>query len=112
MNYKKVEKIINYSAGKYFCKVFINKRWFTKIEISEYYKSKKGRSTVSDEKIVELVRQLNGRNFKREKNGYYSDEPLYIDYRAYNLVWDCDDDEFVTALLIINCYRERKYDKK
>ncbi|KLL02572.1 MAG: hypothetical protein MRERC_1c194 [Mycoplasmataceae bacterium RC_NB112A] len=43
---------------------------------------------------------------------YYSFEPLFIDYRAYNLVWDCDEEQLNGSLLIIDCYCEREYDKK
>lgn len=108
-----VKKVVNYSTGNYPCKVFINKRWFNKIEISEYYKTKPGRSTVSDDKIIELVKQLSGKKVERGgKNDYYNFEPLYIDYRAYNLVWDYDEENPTTTLLIIDCYRERKFDKK
>jgi hypothetical protein len=45
-------------------------------------------------------------------NKYYSFEPLHIDYRAYNLVWDYDDEKITNNLIIIDCYRERKFDKK
>jgi hypothetical protein len=54
--------------------------------ISQYYRTKPGRSTVSDEVIQELVKQLHGIEKVRGKNGYYNHEPLYVGYRAYNLV--------------------------
>ncbi|CAG8782811.1 1153_t:CDS:2, partial [Cetraspora pellucida] len=57
-----------------------------KLAISQYYKTKPGRSTVSDEVIQELVKKLPNRPFRKNKNNYYDFEPLYIDYRAYNLV--------------------------
>ncbi|KLL04820.1 MAG: hypothetical protein MRERV_4c101 [Mycoplasmataceae bacterium RV_VA103A] len=107
-----IKEIANYPIGRYPCSVIINGRWFTILEISQYYRTKKGRSTVSDEKIRELVKQLYGIEKERDKNGYYNHEPLYIGYRAYNLVWDYDDSPFATTLLIIDCYRERKFDKK
>jgi hypothetical protein len=57
------------------------------LAISQYYKTKKGRSTVSDEIIQELVEKLpKGLEKERNENGYYDHEPLYIGYRAYNLV--------------------------
>ena len=71
-----MKKITNYSANRYPCQVIVNNRWFTEIEISQYYKTKKGRSTVSDEKIRELVSQLKGK-FIRD-NEYFSSQPLYI----------------------------------
>ena len=107
-----VKKIINYSIGRYPCNIIINNRWFAEIEISQYYRTKPGRSTVIDEKIRELVKKLPNKPFWRNKNGYYDHEPLYIDYRAYNLVWDYDESPLNTTLFIINCYREKKYDKK
>jgi hypothetical protein len=56
------------------------------LEISHYYKSKPGRSTVNDEIIQELVKQLNGEEDVARDDKYYSFEPLYIGYRAYKLV--------------------------
>lgn len=109
-----VKKIVNYSVNRYFCNVVINDRWFVKLEISQYYQTKKGRSTVDDKIIQELVNKLNylkGKEFLRD-NKYYWYEPLYISYRAYNLVWDYDEENPTTTLLIIDCYRERKYDLK
>ena len=107
-----VKKIINYSVGLYPCSVTINGRWFVELEISQYYQTKPGRSTVSDEKIRELVKQLDGQEKEKKTDKYYNFEPLYIGYRAYNLFWDYDDSPFTTTLIIIDCYREKKYDKK
>ena len=84
------KKIINYPVNFYWCQVIINNRLFTKLEISQYYKSKLGRSSVSDEIIKELVYQLYDREIEK-KSLYYNSEPLYIGYRAYNLVWDYDE---------------------
>jgi hypothetical protein len=59
------------------------------------------------------VKQLNGEEELIRDNKYYSFEPLYIDYRAYKLVWDYDEEvPFTTTLLVINCHRERKFDLK
>jgi len=106
------KKIINYPVNYYSCSVVLNGRWFVELGISQYYRTKLGRSTVNDEVIRELIKKLPNKPFWRNKNGYYDHEPLYIDYRAYNLVWDYDDSPFNTTLLIINCHRERKYDLK
>jgi len=109
---KTKKKITNYSAGHYPCNIVLNGQWFVKLEISQYYRTKPGRSTVSDEVIQELVKELNGRWIEKKTNDYYDFEPLHIGYRAYNLVWDYDESPFTTTLLIIDCYREKKYDKK
>ena len=107
------KKIINYPINYCACNVVINGQWFVELEISQYYRTKLGRSTVSDEVIKELVRQLPpNKKFKRGENGYFSFKFLFIGHRAYNLVWDYDESPFNTTLLIINCYREIKYDKK
>ena len=82
----KTKKIINYPVNYYPCQVIINGKLFIKLEISQYYKSKLGRSTVSDEIIRKLIKQLNSKRIKISENGYYNFEPLYIGYRAYNLV--------------------------
>jgi hypothetical protein len=107
------KKIINYSSNYYPCEVVINKKEFSKLEISQYYKTKLGRSTVSDEIIRELVKKLSKEEerFLRD-NEYYSFEPLYIGFRAYNLVWDYDEEQLTDKLIIIDCYREKKFDKK
>ena len=104
------KKIINYLVGHYPCNVTINGRWFTELEISQYYRTKPGRSTVSDEVIQKLVEQLNGEEDVVRDNKYYSFEPLFIGHRAYNLVWDYDEEQLTTKLIIIDCYRERKFD--
>jgi hypothetical protein len=49
---------------------------------------------------------------QRNKKGYFSYEPLYVGYRAYNLIWDYDDEETDQTLIIINCYREKQFDIK
>ena len=82
---KDSKKIINYPVNYYDCNVIINNRWFVEIEVSQYYRTKPGRSTVSDKIIQELVKQLYGIKIERKKK-YYDFEPLYIGYRAYNLV--------------------------
>jgi hypothetical protein len=79
------KKIVNYPVNYYSCEIIINERKFTDLEISQYYKTKPGRSTVGDEIIRELVKKLPIKEFLRD-NKYYSFEPLHIDYRAYNLV--------------------------
>ena len=108
-----IKKIVNYPVNYYECNVVINSRWFVELIISQYYRTKPGRSTVSDEVIQELVKQLSGEDELIRDNEYYSFEPLYIGHRAYKLVWDYDEEmPFTTTLLIINCHRERRLDKK
>ena len=109
---KHSKKIINYPVNCYSCNVVINGKWFVELGISQYYKAKRGRSSVNDEVIRELLKKIPNKPFWRNKNGYYEHEPLYIDYRAYNLIWDYDESPFNTTLLIINCYREKKFDLK
>ncbi|KLL02571.1 MAG: hypothetical protein MRERC_1c193 [Mycoplasmataceae bacterium RC_NB112A] len=46
-----LKKFVNYPVNYYVYRVIINDRWFTKLEISQYYKAKSGRSTVNDEVI-------------------------------------------------------------
>jgi hypothetical protein len=62
--------------------------------------------------IQELVKKIK-KEVEKKTNDYYNDEPLYIGHRAYNLVFDYDDkDDSANTLLIIDCYRERKFDKR
>ena len=58
---KKLKEIINHPVNRYSCSVVINKRLFTELVISQYYKTKPGRLTVNDEVIQELVKQLNNK---------------------------------------------------
>ncbi|WNE40148.1 MAG: hypothetical protein GBAus27B_000215 [Mycoplasmataceae bacterium] len=109
---KTTKRVVNYPVTHYSCNVTINERQFKELEISQYYRTKIGRSTVNDEVIQELVKQLDNQNDLQRDNKYYAFEPLYIGHRAYNLVWDYDEDQPTTILLIIDCYRERKFDLK
>src|SRR5436190_4997753 len=104
------KKIINYPTKDYDCDTILNKYHFTELVISQYYKTKLGRKKITDGLIRELVKQLNGKELTRGKSGYFSFEPLYIGYRAYNLVLDFDDQPFSNPLLVIDCYRERSLD--
>lgn len=104
------KKIINYPTEDYDCDTVLNKYRFTELVISQYYKTKPEREKITDKLIRELVKQLNGRELTRDKSGYFSFEPLYIGYRAYNLVLDFDDQPLSNPLLVINCYREKKFD--
>ena len=109
---KKPKKIV-YPKTTYHCDLMINNRQFVWLKISQYYKSKLGRSTVNDEIIQELVKQLDNQVFDpkvKPPREYFSHEPLYIGYRAYNLMWYFTTNEPKT-ITIINCYREKKYDK-
>ncbi len=110
-SFQQSKKIINYPVNYYSCNVVINGRRFVELWVSQYYKAKRGRSTVNDEVIQELVKHLYGKKSKRDENGYFSFDFLYIDHRAYNLVWDYDESSLNTTLLIINCHREKKHDK-
>jgi len=110
------KKIINYPTNNYDCDTVLNKYHFTKLVISQYYKTKPGRKKITDDLIRKLVKELakelksGNRELTRSKNGYFSFEPLYIGYRAYNLVLDFDDQPFSNPLLVIDCYRERSLD--
>jgi len=105
------KKIINYPSNSYSCDSIINNYRFTELVISQYYKTKPGRRKITDELIRELVKQLGDKEKElTRKNGYFSFEPLYIGYRAYNLVLDFDDEPFSNPLLVIDCYREKSLD--
>ena len=83
---KTKKQIVNYPVNYYSCQVIINGRWFVELEVSQYYRTKPGRSTVNDEIISKLVKQLDGEEDLIRDNKYYSFEPLFIDHRAYKLV--------------------------
>jgi hypothetical protein len=101
----------------YDCNLIINQQRFTKLEISQYYKTKPGREKIIDDLIRKvLIQQLSTkRHFpegRRNNYRYFSYAPVYDEEdKAYKLVW-CLDDYQPQILGIMDCYRKRKYDKK
>lgn len=69
---------------------------------------------ITDELILELAKQLDGKKFwgKRGKDNweYFEFEPLFHKHKAYRLVW-CWDENY-SFLGIQNCFRRKKYEKR
>jgi len=120
---------------KYDCDLTINSQRFIKLEVNPYYEKhnqeylealeRKGIKllvTELDEKLITndlirkvLVPQLDGKEEIRidgycYQYTYYYYVPLYNKNKAYKLVWCLSDNE-PHILGIMDCFRQRKYDK-
>lgn len=100
-------------------KMVVNSWKFEMTIISSHYEEEHG-SYMNDEKILEIVKQLDKRDdFVPKLQGKLSDgtewqsfcwEPFCHDKKAYRLVWYWEIG--IPRLWILNCYRRSKYDKK
>src|SRR6185436_8332939 len=117
----------------YKCDLIIDGQHFTKIEISPYYEkhnkeylekielSEKelAEKLITDDLIRVMIKQLEKEKEIIQEGRYY--HWTYYSHRvfketktkikAYKLVW-CLDDNNTHILGIMDCYRQRKYDKK
>ena len=86
----------------------VNSRKISKIVIDPHYEEKHGDS-ISDEIVVQLVQQLNEREFEVESTDgtyeYYVTDDLILEDKVYKLIWLLEENEIYIG--IINCYRRR-----
>lgn len=80
----------------YNCDLTINNERFTRLEISQYYKTKPGREMINDDLIRKIVASLNGKKWdpdtkKRPDNWNYFARNICYENRNYRLV--CGRDE-------------------
>jgi hypothetical protein len=97
-------------------KITINERQLVEVVIDDHYEGKH-KSSVSDEVILELVADLDGKDFQAKTIGadgfeYYSTEPIVYEEKPYRLVWLLHPEENYVG--VVNCFRvsRRKYDGK
>ncbi|RHZ36379.1 hypothetical protein [endosymbiont GvMRE of Glomus versiforme] len=109
----------------------INKRWFTKLEVSPYYEKhnqeylealrKRGikltpkltEKLITDDLIRKLAQKLDGEKVDSEGRYYYwtyYSFRVYWGVKAYRLVW-CVADNEPHILGIMDCYRQSRFDK-
>src|SRR5581483_6970551 len=75
----------------YLLGIFVNGRWFNRVEIDPHYEEKHG-ETVNDVIILELVKSLSTKKYVAEridKNDfhYFTTEPIFFEEKPYRLVW-------------------------
>lgn len=88
----------------------INERNILRVIIDQHYREK--RSDLNDQKILEMVKTLDGQNFPietiRGEYEYFRAEPVYLQEKPYRLVLVlCVSDDF---LGVINAFRVDRRD--
>ena len=95
----------------YLLNLEINGRQFDEVHIDPHYEKK--HPYMSDEKVLEIVKVLNGKRFVcQDKKGsweYFELEPIFYQNRNYRLVWCLRDSSSFVG--IRNCFYRKKYDK-
>lgn len=97
----------------YNIRIVVNGRILNRVIIDQHYKNKHS-GTINDLLILELAKQLDGRNIQLEGENemyqYFSVEPMFLFDKPYRLVVTiCVFDDF---LGVINAFRikRRRYD--
>ena len=98
-----------YGVGRreYKIKIMVNKKLLDKVVIDPHYEEKHA-GAVSDEIILELVKQLDGNTFKPadiDSDGfeYYVNDKMELEGKLYKLIWLLQDGEIYIG--IVNAYR-------
>ena len=96
------------SRKEYNLSVIINGRTLSRVIIDQYYKDK--HKEVTDEIILDLIREINGENYdiESEKAGfqYFTVEPVLYEEKPYRLILLlCIHDDF---LGVINAFRVQR----
>lgn len=94
---------------EYIIDLTINGRHLKKLVIDSHYEVKHSES-VSDEIIIELVKELDGGFYRVEKVDdqgfqYFVEDYMELDNKLYKLIWLLHDDEIFIG--VVNCYRRK-----
>lgn len=98
------------SRRVYMLELTINGRFLNKVIIDPHYEEKHANS-VSDQVILKLVLQLDGRTFlfaDSDEDGfqYFVNDHIELDKRFYKLIWLLHESESFVG--IINAYRRKR----
>lgn len=103
----------------YPCDLTINKWKLTRLEISQYYKTKKGREMIDDNLIIKLVKSLNGKTIPpdpKKRPGdwdYFTLEPIFDeDDNPYCLVCCHENNSYIWGVVNIYPITIKSHDKK
>lgn len=98
--------------------LLISNQWFNEVDIWQHYKEQ--HKYLTDEDILQFVKQLHNTNYPINKIGYLktSDGRMWRTYykifhlenKAYLLAWYIEDSS--DMLHILHCYRRHKCDLK
>lgn len=78
--------------NSYPCDLFINKLKLTRLEISQYYKTRPGREMINDEMIIKMVENLSGEDLvpdikkKSDNWDYFTLKNICYEDKYYRLV--------------------------
>lgn len=84
----------------------MNEKRISKVVIDSHYEEKHAES-ISDEVILKLVRDLDGREFEPEDEdppyAYFTTDKMELNGKLYKLVWLLEDEQIYIG--VVNAYR-------
>lgn len=86
--------------------IVVNEKRISKVVIDSHYEEKHAES-ISDEVILKLVRDLDGREFEPEDEdppyAYFTTDKMELNGKLYKLVWLLEDEQIYIG--VVNAYR-------
>lgn len=94
------------SRREYSISIVVNRKQINKVIIDSHYEEKHSES-ISDEIILQLVNELNGREFEPDDvdtpYSYFIADKIELNGKLYKLVWLLEDGQIYIG--IVNAYR-------
>ncbi len=91
---------------EYDISIMVNRRQISKVIIDPHYEEKHAES-ISDEIILKLVRDLDGRELEPDDEdppyAYFTTDKMELDGKLYKLVWLLEDEQIYIG--VVNAYR-------